>query len=303
MTQEERRTSGDRARATRIATVGRFLAREGGELATAFLTVLGVWWYGVVEWFRFVHHRRSDTRFPVFPSPMRIAEAAAVAASAIAIAVLVADPMFLAAMASVEGKTGGIFGTITWFGKTDWILYPTGIALICFSLWRRGWIGRRSVPRWHAIMLAIYYLFTAIALSGLIALMLKNLIGRARPPFVSPGEVWESVPFGDSYDFASFPSGHATTAGALAIALALLFPRLRVFFLLAGTWIAVSRPALGVHFPSDILAGFALGAGFSYYYARSFARKRLLFAFDDNGRLRLSRRQGALVAGPLGDDP
>jgi undecaprenyl-diphosphatase len=52
----------------------------------------------------------------------------------------------------------------------------------------------------------------------------------------------------------SYPSAHATTCGAAAIALG--HPAVWV----AATAMAVSRPYLGVHYPSDSLAGFALGA-------------------------------------------
>ena len=277
-------------------------ARKRREPGTVSSKIAGGWWRDIADWFRFVHYRRPDTRFSVFPPPLRIAEFLAIGASAVAVTALIADPLLLQAMAGPGWQPSPVFETVTWFGKTDWILYPTGVALIAFSLWRRGWIGSRAGLRWHSIMLAVYYLFTAIAFSGLIALALKNLIGRARPPFMTGSGVWESFPLRDSYDFASFPSGHATTAGALAIALALLFPKLRVFFLLAGVWIAASRPALGVHFFSDILAGFAFGGAFSYYYARSFARKRLLFAFNDEGGLRLSPRQAAFLPRQLRGD-
>lgn len=296
--KDKGQSSGGKPEEGRTAIAGdaaKTLARESRELAGVAGTAAGAWWRGIADWFRFVHNRRLDTRFPVFPPLFRIAEILAIAASAVALLVLIADPLLVRAMASPGWQPGGVFETVTWFGKTDWILYPTGLALIAFSLWQRGWIGRRAGFRWHSIMLAVYYLFTSIAFSGLIAMALKNLIGRARPPFLDGSGMWESFPLRDAYDFASFPSGHATTAGALAVALALLFPRLRVFFLLAGVWIAASRPALGVHFFSDILAGFSFGTAFSYYYARSFARKRLLFAFDDEGRLQLSRRQAAFV--------
>ncbi|MGI9400523.1 MAG: phosphatase PAP2 family protein, partial [Rhizobiaceae bacterium] len=108
-------------------------------------------------------------------------------------------------------------------------------------------------------------------------------------------------PFTRGYEFASFPSGHATTAGAAAIALALLFPRLRSLFVVAGIWVAISRPALGVHFPSDVLAGFCFGAAFTYCYARSFARKRLLFAFTKNGQVVPRYRKQTNPSPNLGD--
>ena len=44
---------------------------------------------------------------------------------------------------------------------------------------------------------------------------------------------------------------------------------------------------MGAHFPSDVVAGFTLGVVFTWLYARSFARKRLLFEFSSSGRLRL----------------
>ncbi|MGI9352842.1 MAG: phosphatase PAP2 family protein, partial [Rhizobiaceae bacterium] len=47
------------------------------------------------------------------------------------------------------------------------------------------------------------------------------------------------------------------------------------------------RIGVGAHFPSDVLAGLSLGFIFTWIYARSFARKRLLFEFGSNGELRL----------------
>ncbi len=46
---------------------------------------------------------------------------------------------------------------------------------------------------------------------------------------------------------------------AFGVALALLFPRLFWVFLCLGFWIAASRPFIGVHYPSDMLAGGLLG--------------------------------------------
>ena len=56
----------------------------------------------------------------------------------------------------------------------------------------------------------------------------------------------------------SYPSAHATTSAAGASALCPLLPALPLYVLAAA--MAVSRPYLGVHYPSDSLAGAALGA-------------------------------------------
>jgi membrane-associated phospholipid phosphatase len=56
----------------------------------------------------------------------------------------------------------------------------------------------------------------------------------------------------------SYPSAHATTSAAGARMLAPLLPAAPLYALAAA--LAVSRPYLGVHYPSDSLAGAALGA-------------------------------------------
>ncbi|HKP90122.1 MAG TPA: phosphatase PAP2 family protein [Thermoleophilaceae bacterium] len=55
----------------------------------------------------------------------------------------------------------------------------------------------------------------------------------------------------------SYPSAHATTSAAAARALARVLPRAPVYAL-AGV-LALSRPYLGVHYPSDTAAGVVLG--------------------------------------------
>jgi membrane-associated phospholipid phosphatase len=56
----------------------------------------------------------------------------------------------------------------------------------------------------------------------------------------------------------SYPSAHATTSAAGARALAPLLPSAPLYGLAAV--LALSRPYLGVHYPSDTLAGVVLGA-------------------------------------------
>ena len=93
---------------------------------------------------------------------------------------------------------------------------------------------------------------------------LKGNFQRVRPPFVD----WK--------DF-SFPSGHAfgsaVAYGMLALAVLRAFERNRWRWVLAGgLWafaglVALSRPMLGVHYPSDVLAGMSLGLGWSFGWA------------------------------------
>jgi undecaprenyl-diphosphatase len=61
--------------------------------------------------------------------------------------------------------------------------------------------------------------------------------------------------------YASFPSGHATTAFATAVVLAAWYPRQAVGFVGLAALVGLSRILLGAHFPSDVLAGALLGSG------------------------------------------
>ncbi len=90
--------------------------------------------------------------------------------------------------------------------------------------------------------------------SQLICITLKAWIARPRPTiFVSNlsflNEMW---------GFA-FPSAHSTTAFALAIVLGAQYFRYRWIFMTLACLVGTSRIFLGVHYPSDVLAGAFLG--------------------------------------------
>jgi diacylglycerol kinase family enzyme/membrane-associated phospholipid phosphatase len=82
----------------------------------------------------------------------------------------------------------------------------------------------------------------------------KRLTRRARPEFL--GQRLLRVP-----RTTSFPSGHSASAAAFATGVALEMPRLGVPVGAAALAVGASRVAVGVHYPSDVLAGFMIGAG------------------------------------------
>ena len=116
---------------------------------------------------------------------------------------------------------------------------PLDIALVAGLWWRR----RRRDARFAAI---------AFVGSALINVIAKHYYGRARP------SLWQSLAPESTF---SFPSGHAMGSMTLAATLVLLaWPtrwRWPVAVASAACVIAVgvSRPYLGVHYPSDVLAG------------------------------------------------
>jgi len=82
--------------------------------------------------------------------------------------------------------------------------------------------------------------------------IIKNTIKRHRPEF-------KDTRFGAvAFDEWSFPSGHATRATYITIILIAYFPQFWLVWILWGVMIMISRLLLGVHYVSDILAGFIL---------------------------------------------
>ena len=141
---------------------------------------------------------------------------------------------------------------VTWAGSS-FVLVP--LALVCCVLLARAGMRREAVA-------------VALSLGGamLISDLVKLLVSRPRPP----------VEHLQAVSGSSFPSGHATQASAFWFSLVLA---LRVFATpravrLAGAGaalvvaaVALSRVYLGVHYPSDVIAGLLLGTGWAVYVA------------------------------------
>jgi len=154
------------------------------------------------------------------------------------------------------------FRTYTNLGKSVWYLWPTGIgAIVCFVLQKTGQFSltKPQLDRIKRIGIALTFVFACVAVSGIIADIIKPVVGRARPVLLDRDSVYGFAPFTFHTKYYSLPSGHATTAFALALALTALFPRGKWWFCVFAIAIATSRVMVNAHYLSDVFAGAMLG--------------------------------------------
>jgi len=139
---------------------------------------------------------------------------------------------------------------VTALGGVTVMVLVTVVGVLAFLVHRR---------RVHAAILALTVLLADLSSEGL-----KLVYSRPRP---------DLVPHGSYVYSASFPSGHSTLSAATFLTLAMLIASLEpnrgtkvMVYVLAFALVlsvGVSRVYLGVHWPSDVLAGWCLGAAWA----------------------------------------
>ena len=141
--------------------------------------------------------------------------------------------------------------------------HGSGFVIIVLGIWSLAPDLRRFLPR----------MITAYMLTGLLANLIKLVIWRYRPSAILTGAQVEAEAFAGTiwqmrsnasvfnldYITQSFPSGHSAAVVALAVSMSILLPRGRYLFVGLAVLACLQRILFHAHWPSDVMAGIALG--------------------------------------------
>jgi undecaprenyl-diphosphatase len=173
------------------------------------------------------------------------------------------------------------FQAVTNFGLSGWFLIPFGIILVGLAAVMSSALSRATQAVLETLAIRFGFLFLAIGVPGLFVTIVKGMIGRARPYVGGHDDPFAYMPFTWRPEYASMPSGHATTVASAAVAIGALWPRTRAVMWLFAAVIMFSRVVVLVHHPSDVVAGALVGTLGAMLVRRWFAARRLLFAAAD----------------------
>jgi membrane-associated phospholipid phosphatase len=225
-----------------------------------------------------------------------------IAAATIALAMILVDRRAYQFASGLPLWLVGGFYAITDFGRSGWILVPTGGLILVIALLASPALDHMTRGVLAMLVVRIGFIFIAVGLPGLLVTIVKRWIGRVRPSAQGP---FAYEPFSWRPEYASLPSGHTATAFAALVAIGAIFPRARPFLWGYALLIALSRIVVTAHYSSDVIAGAAVGAFGALWVRDWFARRRLGFVVGTDGAVhalagpspsRIKRVARALIA-------
>ena len=143
-------------------------------------------------------------------------------------------------------------GVSNYTGPLLWSCITTfGDLLVLFAL-MLPLVGRHPQLLWQLILCAL--------IATLLSQGLKEALNMPRPPTVLDTD--QMILIGESHGWYSFPSGHTTAAFTLAGLITMQSwtrSGIKVALIIGALLVGLSRIAVGVHWPQDVLAGMATG--------------------------------------------
>jgi undecaprenyl-diphosphatase len=160
-----------------------------------------------------------------------------------------------------------------WFARVDAVEYRICLRLnhgAAFPIPRRIFqvasrLGDGLI--WYVLIVALPCIYgrqalrpaLLLALTGALGLVVYKVLKRAcvrERPFITHATIDLAMAPLDRY---SFPSGHTLNAVSFALQVSIHFPQLAWVLVPLALTIAASRVVLGLHYPTDVLAGAVLG--------------------------------------------
>lgn len=139
----------------------------------------------------------------------------------------------------------------------------------------------RKVGATSALALIITYLTVNV--------VIKNAVGRIRPYEVIDG----LINLVDKQKGFSFPSGHSAHSFAVSVVILVMMPKkLGVPMLIISILMAFSRLYIGVHYPTDVIAGALLGAAIAFVsifiinkICKAWNKRNIKIELEEQGKL------------------
>jgi len=173
---------------------------------------------------------------------------------------------------------------LTDFGKDTYVLLVLGAMLLVVALVAAS---LRGIPQARLLSfgLRLQFLFFAVLLPLLPGEMFKWVVGRGRPFVGGEANPYNFVHFAGTEAYFSFPSAHAITAFALALAVSAVWRWTRGVMIAYALVIAFTRLVLLAHHPSDVVAGALIGVVGAMCVRYWFAARGLGFAIGRDGAI------------------
>ena len=102
------------------------------------------------------------------------------------------------------------------------------------------------------------FLFTATLITGVLTQLIKHIIGRPRPNYSSENSIFGFEFFSFESSLHSFPSGHTSTIFIVALALSMLTPKIKIYYIFFALIVGLSRVVVGAHFFTDVIGGIVI---------------------------------------------
>jgi membrane-associated phospholipid phosphatase len=118
-----------------------------------------------------------------------------------------------------------------------------------------------------------WFLWLSVLVPNLVCLVMKILLGRARPEMLISSDLYGFYGFQKTALYWSFPSGHTTTIMGFMLGCGALFPKYLWRFVVFGLFISALRVVLLKHYLSDVIAATYLSlieVGLLYHWLKGY---------------------------------